>query len=252
MGFESATSTETGILYGVSVGTGDPELITVKGLKILQKTRIIAFPAGIGAREGIAEGIIRDWLTEGQEILKLSFPYTRDEKVLQQAWQEAAARVWPYLQRGQDVAFACEGDVNFYSTFSHLALTLQQRYAGVQVRTIPGVCSPLAAAGELGIPLTTGEERVAIVPALYHARELDAVLEWADVLVLMKVASVYTIVWEFLRERELLDNSWIVERATFADRIIHRDLSDRPQLELSYFSLWIVRTTRSRGEEKRS
>jgi precorrin-2/cobalt-factor-2 C20-methyltransferase len=68
----------------------------------------------------------------------------------------------------------------------------------------------------------------------------------------MKVASVYSIVWEFLRERELLGNSWIVERATFADRVIHRDLSDRPQLELSYFSLWIVRTTQLRGGEKRS
>ncbi|MEG3439837.1 precorrin-2 C(20)-methyltransferase [Pannus brasiliensis CCIBt3594] len=233
-----------GILYGVSVGTGDPELITVKGLKILQNTRIIAFPAGVGARSGLAEEIIKNWLDEDQRTLKLHFPYTRDEKVLEQAWDEAAARVWPYLERGEDVAFACEGDVNFYSTFTYLALTLKQKYAEAEVRTIPGVCSPMAAASSLGIPLTMRDERLVILPALYSLEQLERAIEWADVLVLMKVGSVYSRVWEFLKRKNLLRDSWIVERATFADQVIYRDLLARPSLELSYFSLWIVRVRR--------
>jgi precorrin-2/cobalt-factor-2 C20-methyltransferase len=251
MSFETIAT--TGILYGVSVGTGDPDLITVKGLTLLQNAGVIAFPAGIGDRAGVAETIIRDRLEGGsghgvfrappqadREILKLSFPYTRDETIQEKARDEAAETVWRYLARGEDVVFACEGDVSFYSTFGRLAAALQKKHPEVRVRAIPGVCSPLAAASDLGIPLTTGDERLAIVPAIYHVDELESVLAWADVVVLMKFSSVYPKIREFLRQKGLLRESRIVERATYSDRKIYDDLENHPNLELSYFSIWIV------------
>lgn len=98
----------------------------------------------------------------------------------------------------------------------------------------------MAAASVLGLPLTIRQERLAVLPALYQVEELEAVLEWADVVVLMKVSSVYEQVWQVLKQQSLLSKSWVIERATLPDMVIYSDLSDRPNLKLPYFSLLIV------------
>ena len=232
-----------GILYGISVGTGDPELITIKGKRLLQTVPVVAFPAGINHQPGLAETIISPWMASHQQQLPLDFPYVQDEIQLQQAWQKAATQVWGYLQQGQDVAFACEGDVSFYSTFTYLAQTLLNRYPQVTVETVPGVCSPMAVASVLGIPLTLRSQRLAVLPALYTVDELQQVLTWADVVVLLKVSSVYPQVWKILKEANLLNSAWIVERATQPEQKIYRNLGDRPSLSLSYFSLLIIQVT---------
>ncbi|WP_088242219.1 precorrin-2 C(20)-methyltransferase [Calothrix rhizosoleniae] len=229
-----------GILYGISVGTGDPELITVKGLRLLQQSPVVAFPAGINGKQGMAQQIITPWLQQHQEQLALTFPYVQDISVLTQAWIAAANKVWQYLQTGKNVAFACEGDVSFYSTFTYLAQTLQQIHPEVKVELVPGVCSPMAAAAVLGYPLTIRQEKLAVLPAIYAIAELETVLDWADVIVLMKVSSVYQQVWQLLQQRSLLPNSRIVVKATLPDMVIYSDLSDRQNLELPYFSILIV------------
>ncbi|KJH71180.1 precorrin-2 C(20)-methyltransferase [Aliterella atlantica] len=236
---------EIGTLYGISVGPGDPELITVKGLKALQTARIVAFPTGLQGKPGIAQQIVSPWLSSEQLQLALEFPYVRDMAVLEAAWQLAAQQVWHYLAQGEDVAFVCEGDVSFYSTFSYLAQTLQQMHPKSVVKAIPGVCSPMAAASVLGLPLTIRSEKLVVLPAIYQMGELEAVLDWADVVVLMKVSSVYEQVWQVLCDRNLLENSYVIERATLPDMKVYNDLRDRPQLQLPYFSLLIVQRARS-------
>jgi precorrin-2/cobalt-factor-2 C20-methyltransferase len=233
-----------GILYGISVGTGDPELITIKGLRRLQQTPVVAFPAGVLGKPGMAQQIVAQWLNPEQLQLALTFPYVQDMAVLTQAWEQAAAEVWQYLVSGKDVAFACEGDVSFYSTFTYLAQTLQQLHPEAKVELIPGVCSPMAAAAVLGLPLTIRQERLAVLPAIYTVGELEKVLDWADVVVLMKVNSVYDKVWHLLQQRGLLQNSSVVEKATLPDMVIYSDLSDRPHLKLPYFSVLIVQVSR--------
>ncbi|MGK7872917.1 MAG: precorrin-2 C(20)-methyltransferase [Xenococcaceae cyanobacterium] len=232
-----------GILYGISLGTGDPELITLKGLRLLQKVSVVAFPAGVGDKPGMAQRIVLPWLAPDQHKLALRFPYVQDDRVLIKAWREAAEQVWEYLKLNQNVAFACEGDVSFYSTFTYLAQTLQQVHPEAMVQMVPGVSSPMAAAAALGLPLTFRSQRLAVLPALYTVGELEAVLEWADVVVLMKVSSVYEQVWQVLKQRQLLERSWVVERATLPNQVIYCDLGDRPRLKLSYFSLLIVQLT---------
>ena len=115
-----------GTLYGISVGTGDPELITVKGLRILQTADVVTFPQGRANKPGVAQKIISQWLKPKQTTIALHFPYVREPAILESAWNQAAITVWEYLQQGKNVAFACEGDVSFYSTFTYLALTLKQ------------------------------------------------------------------------------------------------------------------------------
>jgi precorrin-2/cobalt-factor-2 C20-methyltransferase len=175
----------------------------------------------------------------------LTFPYVQDVVTLTQAWQLAAQQVWHYLHSGQDVAFVCEGDVSFYSTFTYLAQTLQQMHPESVVQTIPGVCSPMAAASVLEIPLTVRQERLVVLPALYNVGELETILDWADVVVLMKVSSVYPEVWKVLQQRHLLEHAFVVERATLPEQIIYKDLCDHPTLKLPYFSLLIVKVPRS-------
>ena len=234
-----------GTLYGISVGPGDPELITIKGLRSLQQASVVAFPTGIQGKPGIAQQIIAPLLMPQQQQLALKFPYVQDMTVLTGAWQVAATQVWEYLQQDRDVAFACEGDVSFYSTFNYLAQTLQQLHPEAVIKLVPGVCSPMAVASVLGLPLTIRQERLVVLPALYQVGELEAILEWADVVVLLKVSSVYEQVWKVLQQKSLLHTSWVVERATLPDMVIHADLSDRPHLKLPYFSLLIIQVTRS-------
>lgn len=232
-----------GTLYGISVGTGDPELITVKGLKILQTAKVVAFPAGISGKLGIAQQIVAPWISLHQQQIALNFPYVQERAILESAWQNAAEQVWQYLKQGVDVAFVCEGDVSFYSTFSYLAQTLQNIHPESLVQSIPGVCSPMAASSTLGLPLTVGAERLVVLPAIYQLKELEAVLDWAEVVVLMKVASVYEQVWQILNQRNLLERSRVVERATLPEMIIYDGLRDRPNLKLPYFSILIVQVT---------
>lgn len=227
-------------LYGISVGTGDPELITVKGVKFLQQATIVAFPEGRLGKPGIAETIIQPWLQSHQMLLPLKFPYVQDDQELTEAWQVAGQTVLSYLQTGEDVTFACEGDISFYSTFTYLAQTLQQLDPAVVVETVPGVCSPMAVASELGIPLTTRSQRLMILPTLYHLQDLETALQSAEVVVLMKFSSLYSQVWQLLQQNSLLDCSYIVENATRPDQVIYHNLRDRAHLQLSYFSLMIV------------
>ncbi|HIK42095.1 precorrin-2 C(20)-methyltransferase [Thermoleptolyngbya sp. M55_K2018_002] len=231
----------TGTLYGVGAGPGDPELISVKGLRLLQSSPVVAFPAGLGGKQGVVQQIVAQWLRPDQVQLALDFPYVQEEATLRQAWETAAAQVWNYLQQGDDVVFVSEGDVSFYSTFTYLAQTVMQQHPEAQVETIPGICSPMAAAAALGLPLTVRAERLVVLPALYTVADLETALDTADVLVLMKVSSVYEQVWPVLERRGLLQHSYVVERASQPTQVIHADLRDRPSLKLPYFSLLLVK-----------
>jgi len=232
--------TNLGKLYGLSVGPGDPELITVKALNILRRVAIIASPAGINGQIGIASGIVKQWLQPTQVQLSLDFPYVQDDNILTQAWQKAAHQVFAYLHQGQDVAFVCEGDVSFYSTFTYLAKAMQEIYPLVDIEAIPGVCSPMATASVLGMPLTVRSEKLAILPVMYDVQELSTALDWAEVVILMKVRAVYQEVWQILKARNLLDHAYVVEKSTWPDQVIYDHLGDRPQLQLSYFSLMLI------------
>lgn len=229
-----------GRLIGVGVGPGEPDLITVKAVRALKRSQVVAFPAGSGQRPGTAEQIIAPWLRRAQLRLPLRFPFVQDPQQLEQAWEQAAGKVWSHLSQGQDVVFASEGDIGFYSTFTYLSQTLQRRHPQVVVEAIPGICSPLAASAVLGEPLTVRSQKLAVLPALYTVDELERALAWAEVVVLMKVSSVYAQVWSLLQRCGRLPQSAVVVYATRPEQRIYRDLSRYPQLDLPYFSLLIV------------
>ncbi|MFN9173570.1 MAG: precorrin-2 C(20)-methyltransferase [Synechocystis sp.] len=229
-----------GTLYGISVGPGDPELITLKGLKTLQSAAVVAFPCGLQGRSGVAETIIAPYFTPQQIRLPLDFPYVQTAAILTTAWENAAAQVWAYLEQGLDVAFACEGDISFYSTFTYLAQTLQTVHPELLIERIAGVSSPFAAASALQMPLVCQDQRLAVLPALYDPQALEAALDWADVVVLMKVRLVYETVWQILGDRQLFDRAWIIEKVSTNQERVYYPLANCPKLTLSYFSLMLI------------
>ncbi len=234
-----------GTLYGIGVGPGDPELLTLKAVRLLQRSPAIAYPAGVNGKPGFAEQILGQWLTPAQIRLPLSFPYVQDQATLTAAWEAAATQVWAYLAQGQDVVFASEGDVSFYSTFTYLAQTLLALHPEAQVETIPGICSPLAAAAAMGLPLTVRHQRLVVLPTLYNVDELPPILQWADVLVLMKVSSVYDRVWHVLANHQLLERSYLVEWVTLPQQAVYCAAQTQPDQALPYFSLLIVYVTKA-------
>lgn len=234
-----ATSPQIGTLYGIGVGPGDSELISVKGLNRIQNCPIVAYPVGLQGNPGIAEQIITPWLSS-QYRLPLIFPYVQDPDKLNNAWQRAAQTVWKFLGQGQDIAFACEGDIGMYSTFNYLADTLTNLQPEALIQRIPGISSPMAAAAALNLPLTYQRDRLAILPTLQRLENLTEALTWADVVVLLKVSSVYSQVWQILKQHNLLQFSSVVVRASTAEQEIYHNLEQYPDLELPYFSLLII------------
>lgn len=229
-----------GSLWGIGVGPGDPDLISVKAVRCLQRCPVVAFPSGRNGQPGVAETIVTPWLQREQTRLPLWFPYVEAPERLEAAWAAAAAMVATHLTQGQDVVFATEGDASFYSTFTYLAQALQQQQPTVTIHTIPGICSPLAATAALGLPLTVQDQPLVVLPAMHTLHHLEAALDLGAVVVLMKVAAVYGQVWGVLQRRGLLSRSAVVIQGSRPDQQVYPDLTAHPDLKLPYFSLLIV------------
>ncbi|MEO1179537.1 MAG: precorrin-2 C(20)-methyltransferase [Cyanobacteria bacterium J06636_28] len=230
-----------GRLWGVSVGPGDSELLTLKGLRILQTVDVVACPQNRKGQPGMAYAIVKSHLRPEQTILPLDLPFVRDPVQLQQAWRLAGEKLVPLLAQGQDVAFITEGDASLYSTFSYVAQSVHRLAPAVEITTVPGVCSPLAAMATLNMPLSLGAEKIAILPALYDVSELTHALEWADVVVLMKVSSVFGQVWHTLKEMGLLEHASLVERVGSPEEKQYSSLVNLADYKPPYFSILIVR-----------
>lgn len=154
-----------GILYGISVGPGDPELMTMKALRILKACPVWAMPRTSGD-DTVALDIVRQVVpAEGKEILPLDFVMTRDPAALERQHQRLAALLQEALDAGRDTAVVNLGDVSIYSTFSYLAQLLAPR--GYEVSWVPGVPSFCAAACALGVSLTEAKKPLHIFPGSY-------------------------------------------------------------------------------------
>ena len=233
--------TSQGRLWGISVGPGDSELLTLKGLRILQTVDVVACPQNRQGEPGMAYTIVKSHLRPEQTILPLDLPFVRDPVQLQQAWRLAGETLVPLLAQGQDVAFITEGDASLYSTFSYVAQSVHRLAPAVEIITVPGVCSPLAAMAALNRPLSLGAEKISILPALYDVSELTHALEWAEVVVLMKVSSVFGQVWQTLKERGLLEHASLVERVGSPEEKQYPSLVNLADYTPPYFSILIVR-----------
>jgi precorrin-2/cobalt-factor-2 C20-methyltransferase len=232
--------TEFGCLYGIGVGPGDPELITLKALKALQKAPVICVPQAANRRDSYALTIVKDYVKPEQEILRAPFP-TDDAEGAVQVWRQASEMVAEKLRKGQDVAFLTEGDPMLFSTFSYVLAGVQELCPEAPVVIIPGVSSVMAAAASSGVPLVTHGQRLAILPAAYGLDDLSEATSNFDTVVLMKVSPNIVKTLADLEGLGLTGQSTYVSRASTDREKIIRDITKITDEDMDYFSLLIVK-----------
>jgi precorrin-2/cobalt-factor-2 C20-methyltransferase len=233
--------TMIGTLYGLGVGPGDPELITVKAFRKLKESAVVAYPKKQRGSKSYAQKIIDAYFKpEEKELIGLVFPMTKDQGILDKKWNETVESVWEKLQQGKDVAFVTEGDPLLYSTFIHMMRLMQERYPEVKIEIVPGISSINGAASRLGIPLADGDEQVAIVPARDNYEAMKKVLQDNDCVIFIKVAKVIEPMLELLRDMDLLDKASVVTKVTSDEEVIWK-ATELDGVELEYLTLMVVR-----------
>lgn len=173
----------SGTLYGVGVGPGDPELLTLKAVRLLRAVPVIAYPAPLQG-EGMARRIVAPHLPGGQVEIVLRMAFDPGQPPPDEVYDRGSAEIAGHLAAGRDVAVLCEGDPLFYGSFAYVLERLDQDFA---VEVVPGIASPMACAAVLARPLTTRDDRLAVVPATRAEADLLAALAGADAAVVMKL-----------------------------------------------------------------
>ncbi|MDA8169434.1 MAG: precorrin-2 C(20)-methyltransferase [Nitrospiraceae bacterium] len=230
--------TVCGKIYAVGIGPGDPELLTLKAVRVLRECRHIAVPRGRQEGESLALSIIGKAVgLGGKNILNIHFPMVKDLRP--EALAPVAAGVLDILKKDEDVAFVTLGDPTLYSTFFRLYDALLAIEPAIHAEVVPGVTSVTASSARAGLRLALSGERVAILPAAY-IKDLKDVLSRFETVVLMKVHSVLPDVKKALAESGLLENAVYVCRAGLPGEIV-KPLGKVSQEDLDYFSTVIVR-----------
>lgn len=231
----------TGILYGIGVGPGDPELLTVKAFRILSESRVIAFPKKRSGDKSYARQIIDAYVDPTEkDMLGLVFPMTKDPAVLEREWNKAADAVAEKLTAGENVAFVTEGDPMLYSTFIHMKKVLLKKIPDVKTEVVPGISSVNGTAARLNIPLADGDEQVAIIPATDERQALKRAIEQHDCVIFLKVAKVAALLVGVIRELGLEPYAHAVTKATSQDEVIWT-LEEFERAEPNYLTLMVVK-----------
>ncbi len=240
----------SGILYGVSLGPGNPDLITRRAWALLQTDKVWSYPIRNPKSDSYALDIVlRAGLALPAEPMPLIFPMTHDAEKLAKYWLRAAEAVLGKLQAGEDVLFLVEGDASTYSTFGHLAKTVAALDATVTIETVAGVSSFNAAAARVQMPLADVDDTIAIIPAGYGLDVINTMLNEFDTLILLKVKPLLDDIIDLLKARELLSHSRFIEKAGAPEERVVHDVRSLYGEKVNYLSLLLIKNPhRQRGD----
>jgi precorrin-2/cobalt-factor-2 C20-methyltransferase len=233
-------TSKTGTLYGIGVGPGDPELITLKALKVLHRVPHIFAASSTKNSYSLALSIVRCHLN-GAGIEHLPFPMSKDAQMLQEAWEDNARRVLEVLDAGSDAAFVTLGDPLTYSTFGYLLKTLKHLRPQMHIVTIPGITSYNAAAALTHIPLTEGEESFYLVSGALGAARLKEIIDKSDNIVMLKTYRHFDEIYQALEEMDLLDRTTCISRCGLDGETVVENLRDLKGRTLPYLSMVIIK-----------
>jgi len=232
--------TAPGRLYGVGIGPGDPELLTVKATRVIAASRVVAFFAKAG-RRGNARAIVDCWLKPSHVELPLYYPMTDESHFGDPPYRDALARFYKestialaaHLEAGRDVALLSEGDPLLYGSFMHLFIRLRDRFP---VTIVPGVSSICGAWGAASAPMTWGDDSLVVLPATLPLDELARRLALADAAVIMKIGRNFARAKAALAAAGMAERAIYVERATMAGEVV-TPLAEKRDDAAPYFSL---------------
>jgi len=223
-------------LYGVGLGPGSPDLVTVRALNILSSVEVLFAPRS-GRGKEIALQIAREALGEEFKVVSLYFPMTRDEEKLEEAWDRAAEKVVDTLGEEGEGAFVTLGDPLFYSTFCYLMNRVKGKVA---VEVVPGVTSLSACSSSARFPLAESGDRLAVIPAAYGLEKLEQVAEDFHTVVLMKVSRSYGKIVDRIEELGLEERATLVSRCG-SENFKAARVEEMRGKDLDYLSMIVIR-----------
>ena len=229
----------TGTFYGIGVGPGDPELLTVKAINALRAIDVLIAPKTEKKSDSVALSIAQPHLKPGVQIIYQTFPMIKDFAEETELFEANTAEILRLLRGGLNVGFATLGDPMFYSTYIYIFRLLKP--SGVPILTIPGVPAFLAIAAQIGRPLAYGNDILTIIPATAESDALNAALDRADSTVLMKVYKNLPDVVDALTSRDMIDEAILVSRCGLDDENIITDVAAHKDDRLNYLSTIITR-----------
>jgi precorrin-2/cobalt-factor-2 C20-methyltransferase len=230
----------TGRLYGLGLGPGDPELVTLKALRLLRAASVVAYPAPEDG-ESFARRIVAEWLDRGQREIGIRFPM-RPGPPPAAIYDRAAAELALVMDGGEDIAYLCQGDPLFYGSFAGILTRLAARY---RVTVVPGVSSLTACAAAASMPLVQRDQTLAVIPAGLSEEDLAIRLTGADAAVIIKLGRHFAKLRRVLARLELLEGALYVERASLPNQLV-APLATVDPASVPYFAAALVRC-RGRG-----
>ena len=233
----------SGRLYGLGLGPGDPELMTLKAVRLLKAVPVVAYFCKKDLR-GHARTIVDAHIRADCEELRLAYPVTTEIPVhdvgyaacLAPFYEEAAERIAGHLAAGRDVALVCEGDPLFYGSFMHLHVRLRERF---EVTIVPGVSGMSGCWSAAGLPMSWGDDVLAVLPGTLPAEALRDKLARCDAAVIMKLGSNFAKVRAAVEAAGRLGEAVYVERGTMASEVVMPLAEARPD-RAPYFSLVLI------------
>ena len=224
----------TGKLYGVGLGPGDPDLMTLRAHRLISEARVVAYPTLAGAHS-FARSIAAQVIPDGAREIVMDVPMTTAREPAQAAYDAGAAEIAAVLEAGCDVVCLCEGDPFFYGSFMYLFARLSGRF---DVEVVPGVTSITACAARAGLPLAARNERLTVLPGPLPEGELRARIEGAESVAIMKVGRHLAKIRGVIDALGFTDQAVYVERATLAEEVIC-PLAEAPE-KAPYFSMILL------------
>lgn len=229
----------TGTFYGIGVGPGDPELLTVKAINALKKIDVLIAPKTEKKSDSVALSIAQPHLKPDIEIIYQTFPMVRDFAEETEIFEANKEEILHELRGGKNVGFATLGDPMFYSTYIYIFNLLKR--CGVKIVTIPGVPAFLAIAAQIGRPLAYGNDILTIIPATVELAAIKNSLVRADSTVLMKVYKNFPEVVDELKAHDMIADAVLVSRCGLDDEKIITDVAAHKDEPLNYLSTILTR-----------
>jgi precorrin-2/cobalt-factor-2 C20-methyltransferase len=224
----------TGKLYGVGLGPGDPELMTLRAHRLIAGATVVAYPALAGAAS-FARSIAADVIPSDAHEIVMDVPMSVERAPAQAAYDKGAAEIAEVLEAGNDVICLCEGDPFFYGSFMYLFARLSEQF---EVEVVPGVTSITTCAARAGMPLAARNERLTILPGPLPEDELRARIEGAESVAIMKVGRHLAKIKGVIDGLGLTERAVYVERASLPEEVV-LPLADAPE-KAPYFSMILL------------